>query len=58
MSIDINFGRKGMYNEESISINSPDPLITSSCQGDANYFTSCINTTTRPMATNLSKLMT
>ena len=58
MSIDINFGRKRMYNEEFISINSPDPLIMWSCQGNVNYFTSCITITTRPMATKLSKLMT
>ena len=32
MSMAINFGRVGIYNEEFPSIKSPDPLITWSCK--------------------------
>ena len=36
MSIAINFGRVEIYNEEFLSIKSPDPLITWSCKVTKN----------------------
>ena len=47
----INFGRVGMCIEKFPSIKSPDLL-----QGHVNYFSCCITTTTRPMATKLGNV--
>ena len=57
MPMAINFGRLGIYNEGFPFIKSSDPLITWSSKV-TNYFTCCITTTTRPMATNLGKVVT
>ena len=58
MPIAINFSSVGIYNEEFPSMNSPDPLITWSQKSHLKYFSSCITTTTSPMATKLSKVAT
>ena len=42
-----------MYNEEFPTIKTPEVM-----QGHVNYFSCCITTTTRPMATKLGKVVT
>ena len=46
-----------IYNEDFHSIESADPLITS-CKVTQKYFSCCITTTTRAMATKLGKAVT
>ena len=56
MTMVINVGRVGIYDEEFPSIKSPDPLITWTCKGMKKCFSCCVTTTTRLMATKLGKM--
>ena len=56
MTMVINVGRIGIYDEEFPSIKSPDHLITWTCKGVKKCFSCCVTTTTRLMATKLGKV--
>ena len=60
MSMAINFVKVGIYYEVVSSLKLPHPLILDplTLQGHRNYFSCCITTITRPMATTLGKVVT
>ena len=58
MSMDINFGRVGIYNKEFLSKKSPDPFYRVVLQCHIKYFSCCITTTTRLVAIKLGKVVT
>ena len=58
MSMAINFGRMGIYNEKFPSLVLPDSLYHAVLQGFANNFSCSITITTRSMAIKLGKVVT